>query len=98
MDATYAMAIDVLKCELDWRSLVFEIAKANPHALVQAATELGWQPPQNWQDECRSLLQEGQKIEAIKLYRSRTGTTLKLALDAINRMETGTDDQRSAVE
>ena len=36
-------------------------------------------------EECRRLVAEGKVIEAIKLYRERTGASLKDAKDAIDR-------------
>ncbi|MFO0892562.1 MAG: ribosomal protein L7/L12 [Isosphaeraceae bacterium] len=38
------------------------------------------------QDELAALLRAGRKIEAIKLYRARTGAGLKEAKDAVERM------------
>jgi ribosomal protein L7/L12 len=38
------------------------------------------------EDEVVSLLEQGQKIEAIKRYRERTGVGLKEAKDAVERM------------
>jgi ribosomal protein L7/L12 len=37
-------------------------------------------------DDVRYLLSEGRKIEAIKVYRQRTGAGLKEAKDAVERM------------
>jgi ribosomal protein L7/L12 len=42
-----------------------------------------------FEDELRSLLFAGKKIEAVKRYRARTGLGLKLAVDAINALEQG---------
>ena len=39
-----------------------------------------------FEDEVATLLEQGQKIEAIKRYRERTGVGLKEAKDAVERM------------
>lgn len=39
--------------------------------------------------ELQSLLADGRKIEAIKLYRERTGAGLKEAVDAVQSLQTG---------
>jgi ribosomal protein L7/L12 len=39
--------------------------------------------------EIQQLLQRGQKIEAIKVYRQKTGVGLKEAKDAVEAMERG---------
>jgi large subunit ribosomal protein L7/L12 len=40
-----------------------------------------------WQSEVKSLVQQGQKIQAIKLYREKTGIGLKEAKDAVDAMQ-----------
>lgn len=40
----------------------------------------------NWQLEARSLVQQGKKIDAIKLCRERTGLGLKEAKDAVEAL------------
>ncbi len=42
-----------------------------------------------WQSELNALVSRGHKIEAIKLYRERTGTGLKEAKDAVEAVERG---------
>ncbi len=46
----------------------------------------GPQSDRDLEDEVVSLLEQGQKIEAIKRYRERTGVGLKEAKDAVERM------------
>src|SRR3954453_12151746 len=43
----------------------------------------------DFRDEVLSLLEQGQKIGAIKLYRERTGAGLKEAKDAVEAMQRG---------
>lgn len=43
----------------------------------------------NFEAELRALLSEGRKIEAVKLYRERTGAGLKEAKDAVETIERG---------
>jgi ribosomal protein L7/L12 len=47
------------------------------------------QDDRDFQDELVSLLEQGQKIGAIKLYRERTGVGLKEAKDAVEAIERG---------
>jgi ribosomal protein L7/L12 len=49
----------------------------------------GPQSDRGLEDEVVSLLEQGQKIEAIKRYRERTGVGLKDAKDAVERMAEG---------
>src|SRR5262249_8164691 len=44
---------------------------------------------EEWQQEIRALLGEGQKIEAIKVYRGRTGAGLEEAKEAGEALERG---------
>jgi ribosomal protein L7/L12 len=44
---------------------------------------------EDWKQEIRALLGEGQKIEAIKLYRERTGVWLRQAKEAVEAIERG---------
>jgi ribosomal protein L7/L12 len=44
---------------------------------------------EDWKQEIRALLSEGQKIQAIKLYRERTGVGLKKAKDAVEAIQRG---------
>lgn len=41
------------------------------------------------ENELRGLLEQGRKIEAIKLYRERTGTGLREAKDAVEALQAG---------
>lgn len=53
--------------------------------LAQLRGEAGSMIP----EECRRLVAEGKVIEAIKVYRERTGAGLKEAKDAIDRYREG---------
>jgi ribosomal protein L7/L12 len=56
------------------------------------AMGIGQEPPavkamdSSWESETVSLLERGQKIQAIKLYRERTGVGLREAKDAVERV------------
>src|SRR5262249_34027835 len=50
------------------------------------AARSGPQSDRDLEDEVVSFLEQGQKIEAIKRYRERTGVGLKEAKDAVKRM------------
>ena len=49
--------------------------------------EMAQVPMQSGMDDIIALLRMNRKIEAIKLYRQRTGTGLAEAKDAVDRME-----------
>ena len=81
MSNYYSQAIQVLvNDKTEYRALAFEIAKANPKAVVKAAErlEVGF----GWQRECASLMASDLKIAAIKRCRELTGMGLKEAKDA----------------
>ena len=85
MSNYYAQAIQVLADDkTDFRALAYEIAKANPKAVAQAARrlELGF----GWQRECKLLVESGQLVEAIKRCREATGMGLKEAKDAVEAL------------
>ena len=44
---------------------------------------------EDWKQEIRALLGEGQKIQAIKVYRERTGVGLRQAKEAVEAIERG---------
>ena len=77
--------IDVLvSSEIDWKQLVVDIAKDHPASVVVAAGKqikiFGWK------EECRALVWNGQKIEAIKACRAATGMSLKESKDAVEAL------------
>ena len=81
-------AIDLLKGEFDWRNLCFSIAATNPKAFIDAVERMGV----NW----NKLFQGLTKIEAIKLYREKTGASLKDAKEFVEAVQNGdADEQRN---
>ncbi len=50
--------------------------------------------PENRRSELIALLQQGQKIEAIKVYREATGSSLKEAKEAVEEMEVTQEGNR----
>jgi ribosomal protein L7/L12 len=58
-------------------------AKAAVEALERGGPLPSGAPPNDSEKDLLSLLQQGQKIKAIKLYRERTGAGLKEAKDAV---------------
>lgn len=87
----YAQAIEVLSNNInDANKILFEIAKRNPKALVDAASRIyGDSDKHNdlsWKEECRSLMQSGERVKAVKICRFATGMSLKEALDAVDAL------------
>lgn len=85
MSNYYAQAIQVLSdSKTDFRALAYEVAKANPKAIANAAQrlEIGF----GWQRECASLMASDLKIQAIKRCRQLTGMGLKDAKEAVEAL------------
>lgn len=82
----YKKAIDILnRDDLDWKSVVIEIAKSSPAHVVKAVGEVDHP---NLVEECRCIyLEQDRKIEAIKLYRQQTGADLKEAKEFIESLK-----------
>ena len=73
-------------------AIVRRIASGHNEAHIFAEDELQRIPMKTDDDfnqELRELLRDGQKIEAIRRYRERTGTGLKEAKDAVEHLEHG---------
>jgi len=78
----YAEAIDIItKDGTDFRALVLEIAKRRPKVVVDAANR-----PSSMEQEILAIAQSGRKLDAIKLWRQRTGDGLKEAKDAVDAL------------
>ncbi len=75
----YPRAIEILSSVDDARAVLFRIAAKHPKAVVDACAPLRAAPPVT---DCLQLMLAGQKIPAIKLWRSVTGDGLKEAKDA----------------
>lgn len=71
----YTKVMDILsQDELDWKVLVFEIAKTNPGAVVRAAESLNMaRPKPEWVTTAIAYIKAGEFIQAIKTVRSGTG-------------------------
>ena len=83
----YAEAIASLESQnLDFRRIVFEIAKRNPKALVDALKRINPVVEPKWVQECRDLIKADQFIAAIKHYRTMSGAGLKEAKDACDAL------------
>jgi ribosomal protein L7/L12 len=59
-----------------------------PPVVEQPTVERPLLPP-DWPEQVLELLRQGNKLEAIKLYRQETGVGLKEAKDAVEEMEKG---------
>jgi len=79
----HAEAIAVLAGELDYRALVYAIARRDPRTLVETFRGVCWA------DQVERQLRAGiSKIEAIKLARSLAGLSLKDAKDGVEALMT----------
>lgn len=75
----YKHAIEILsKQDVNWRAIVYEIAKDHPKAIVDCFRE-------DWEVPVKEALGLG-KVPAIKLYREITGKSLKEAKEAVDKM------------
>jgi len=70
----YAKVIDVLNIEQDWKSVVFKIAKEHPKSVFMACD---LKESQDWWKDVKQLIINDRFIDAVKLYRSKTGLSLK---------------------
>jgi ribosomal protein L7/L12 len=79
--------IEAIKQYRERRGVGLKEAKDAVEAIQRGqAAPSGPQGDRDLEDEVVSFLEQGQKIEAIKRYRERTGVGLKEAKDAIERM------------
>jgi len=71
----YAKVMNILsRDELDWKILVFEIAKTRPGAAVKAAASLGiTNPPASWEAAAAAYIKINEFIQAVKTVRAETG-------------------------
>ena len=78
----YADVIRLLgaSSSIDWRELIYEVAARNPKSVIVALRALDGSSV--WKDECKKLMQAGEKIAAIKLCRSFTNMSLAEAKEA----------------
>ena len=84
----YARALDVLAqdcngCDRD--KIVLEIAKRNPSVLVRAVEAIYQREREEgapWRKEFSEHVRRGKMVEAVKLYREKTGSLLKEAKEA----------------
>lgn len=81
----YAKAIAILEDGgLDYKAIVFEVARIAPAVLIRAVEK-----PPEWISGAREWMHgtaPGRYIEAIKHCRAKTGWSLKAAKDAIDKL------------
>jgi len=76
----YAQAIEIITSKrTDWFEIVVKIAAKHPKAVVDATQG-------DWQAEAKALVDDGQKVAAIKLCRAHTGYSLKDAKEAVENL------------
>lgn len=85
MSDYHKKAIDVLESlrEPDYRKVLVEIAKHRPAVFVSASRCVN-----PWVKDCAELVNCGEKIQAIKLWRTNTGSSLKEAKEAVEDLQT----------
>jgi len=77
------LAIDIITDKtIDFYQLCIEIAKNHPEALVENCSKNC--SKYRYVAECKRLVESGEKVEAIKMWRNYTGKTL---LEAKNEIE-----------
>ena len=77
----YAEAINIIMSNRnDWQEIVVRIAQKHPKMVVEAAKE-------DWKKEAEAIYRGGDKIGAIKLWRTMTGLGLKEAKDAVESLQ-----------
>lgn len=77
-------------CDLDFRQIVYRIAISNPKSVIDAIAGKERNAKSNGPDlesRCADLINSFKKGDAVKLWRSETGATLKDAVANINRIE-----------
>lgn len=82
----YKKAIEIItdgEKEINWYNICVEIAKNNPKKLVDAYTEV-YESENKWMKDVKNLIKEQRNIQAIKLYREKTGTDLRTAKEAVD--------------
>jgi ribosomal protein L7/L12 len=96
--AAYKRAIEILEHELDYKEIVYRIAKNNPMAFVEAIDGHIPQKSEFWvfagyeftweqRHDVLLCLQNGEKIQAIKQIRTYLGCGLKEAKDVADAMQ-----------
>src|SRR5690348_15974612 len=86
--------IAAVKLYKDQTGVSLRKAKEAVEALERSGDLPGGRPPAaagSFEAELVSLLQRGQKIEAIKVYKERTGASLVEAKQAVEALESGGD-------
>ena len=82
MNQFYAHAIDLLmENTVDYKNIAIKLAKTNPELFCQLCQSKN---SNDWHYKVLTLIQAGQKIEAIKLCREKTNYGLKEAKDIID--------------
>jgi ribosomal protein L7/L12 len=85
----YKKAIDVLKIANGrHKDLIWEIAKSNPIALIEAAKKLNLIENHSLEEKIKKMiLSSPDKISAIKEYRAMTGEGLKESKEAVEKIK-----------
>lgn len=65
------------------RGVLFRIAARHPKVIVDACESAD---AKNLRETCKSLMQSGQMVQAVKLWRNYTGAGLKEAKDAVEAL------------
>ena len=93
MSEEYKKVIDILK-NINGKEieLVWEIAKINPEALIQATKNIDLITNKSLQEKIREMIFNSPgKISAIKEYRAMTGEGLKESKEAVEKIKPNWD-------
>lgn len=85
----YAKAISIIVSgRPDWFSIVAKIAENHPKAVVDAVQSIDGKPIRgdviDWAEEARTIMDQGERVEAIKYCRNNGGLSLKEAADFVD--------------
>ena len=93
-EESYKKVIDLLEQDIDFKAIAIDLAKKHPKAFAEAANRVGQfaeskreEARQQIDEECRRIWHDkGNKVEAIKHYRTQTGASLKEAKEDIESL------------
>ena len=89
---SYKRVIDLMQADLDWKKVVFEIAKKHPSAVLEAAGQAprsdGHLPlnSEALARECRNIRNNDSLVAATKHCRAKTGLGLKEAKEYVESL------------
>ena len=89
---SYKQVLDLMQQDMDWKKIVFEMAKRHPAVVLEAAGQIprsdGYLPLNSevLARECRNIRNNDCKLAAIKHGRAKTGVGLKEAKEYVESL------------